>query len=741
MKRNEIFETSSKQNDEMLKKLQVKNSELEMQNKELRQKEMRYRILAENMRDAIWVLDTETMRYTFFSPSIQKIFGYVPEELMGSSLESSLPPEVAVVVSETIRMQKAAFLAGKAPQDKYYTEEMQGVRKDGSLVWVEVVTCCYLNQATGHVEIHGFTRDISARKQAEEVAARHVLVMEALYTTSLEITVESDLDHLLKNILIKAAELLGCKMGHLYLLDENGSTLRMQVGLQNSGYAENVEIHLGQGISGRVAQTGEPLIVEDQWEWEHCLPDFRNGPMRRVLGVPLKAQGKCIGAILTGNDFPGTFSMEEVRIACLFADQASITIVRAQLMDDLRKNEQRYRELVEDANVIILMVAPDGTIEFMNEYGLAFFGYGNGELIGRPLQDIISQQSVTVGINKKKKDSQAKNDGIFHARIQQENITRSGRHVWVDWTVRQRHDSLSGAVSQVLVGVDVTATRRMQEEQKRHYERKRRQDFLNEAVSGRMSSSEIAESGKQLGVLLEEPLVCVTAVFSIDSEQVENHWFHDSVEHQEFIDSLVDVLQFLDIGAVWQTIDGFAVLKTLSAKTRKSLLKLAGSHAETVSDIASRYSRGIRIRYGASCSSQSAESLAALYQQARAAVVFGPATSPDRTLYYWHDLGCYQFVVREIGSAITRQFVEEQIGLLHQVKGEKNQEQLLSTLKEIVAGRSIQEMADKLHVHPKTIYYRRKTLEDILGVHLDSQQTLMNLSVALTIAGFDKPSL
>ncbi len=65
----------------------------------------------------------------------------------------------------------------------------------------------------------------------------------------------------------------------------------------------------------------------------------------------------------------------------------------------------------------------------------------------------------------------------------------------------------------------------------------------------------------------------------------------------------------------------------------------------------------------------------------------------------------------------------------------------MCTLKEIVAGRSILEMAEKLHVHPKTIYYRKKTLEDILGVHLDSRQTLMNLSVALTIEAFDKATV
>ena len=219
---------------------------------------------------------------------------------------------------------------------------------------------------------------------------------------------------------------------------------------------------------------------------------------------------------------------------------------------------------------------------------------------------------------------------------------------------------------------------------------------------------------------------------------MDDHWFNDSIERQAFLDSLVDVLQFLDMGAVWQTVDGIAVLKPLSAKTRKNLVKAAVSHAETVSEMVSRYSKGIRIRYGASCSSRSAERLAELYQQTRAAVAFGPAIEPGRTLYYWHELGCYQFVAREIDSAITRQFVEEQIGLLYQIKGEKNQEQLLCTLQEIVAGRSILEMAEKLHVHPKTIYYRKKTLEDILGVHLDSRQTLMNLSVALTIEAFDK---
>ena len=49
----------------------------------------------------------------------------------------------------------------------------------------------------------------------------------------------------------------------------------------------------------------------------------------------------------------------------------------------LRESEEKYRQLVEDADSIILRLGPDGSIWYVNEFAERFFGYEPGELLGR----------------------------------------------------------------------------------------------------------------------------------------------------------------------------------------------------------------------------------------------------------------------------------------------------------------------------------------------------------------------
>ena len=52
-------------------------------------------------------------------------------------------------------------------------------------------------------------------------------------------------------------------------------------------------------------------------------------------------------------------------------------------------SELKYRDLVENANSIILRWSPAGEITFINEFGLKFFGYAEEELLGRRLAETI----------------------------------------------------------------------------------------------------------------------------------------------------------------------------------------------------------------------------------------------------------------------------------------------------------------------------------------------------------------
>jgi diguanylate cyclase (GGDEF)-like protein/PAS domain S-box-containing protein len=142
-------------------------SERKETEKALQQSEQRYRLLAENMQDVIWSIDATSMRFTYVSPSVEQLQGFMPEEIIGQFVYEMLLPDEQNATIELIQSRMDIFLADPT-QDTYVTE-IEQPRKDGSTVWVEIVTRYYMRPETGKVEVNGVTRDISERKRAEEV--------------------------------------------------------------------------------------------------------------------------------------------------------------------------------------------------------------------------------------------------------------------------------------------------------------------------------------------------------------------------------------------------------------------------------------------------------------------------------------------------------------------------------------------------------------------------------------------
>jgi PAS domain S-box-containing protein len=175
-------------------------------------------------------------------------------------------------------------------------------------------------------------QELAERKRAEEKLARHARELEALHDTSLEITAQLDLPALLQAIVRRAANLLDAPMGGLCLVRPDGATLELVVSHRLPGDYVGTVIRFGEGLSGRVAQTGEHLLVSAYQDWDGRAAVFADEPFQRVLGVPLKLGGGVIGVLdITDNRQAGLFSAEEVRLASMLADQAAIAVQNARL--------------------------------------------------------------------------------------------------------------------------------------------------------------------------------------------------------------------------------------------------------------------------------------------------------------------------------------------------------------------------------------------------------------------------
>ncbi len=196
-----------------------------------------------------------------------------------------------------------------------------------------------LKNAQTHRELE---REMEERKRAQEALARHAREMAALYETSLEINSQPDVPSLLHAIVERATGLLGAAMGGLYLMRPDGKTLELVVSYNLPRDYTGTLLPLGEGLSGRIAQTGEPMTIEDYNHWEGQAAVYASSFFRRVLGVPLKVRGRVIGVLnVTDDQKTGAFDEDEIRLVSLFADQAAIAVENARLYQNVVTEAER----------------------------------------------------------------------------------------------------------------------------------------------------------------------------------------------------------------------------------------------------------------------------------------------------------------------------------------------------------------------------------------------------------------
>jgi len=184
-----------------------------------------------------------------------------------------------------------------------------------------------------------------------------------------------------------------------------------------------------------VKRVGETVIAES------FIPRLNNGAGMHLWGVaaPLRdRQGRRFGA-----------------------NECIRDVTEQKLVEQaLREKEQKYRELVEHANSIILHWDCEGRIAFLNEFGLRFFGYSQAEILGRHVVGTIVPETESSGRDLRPLMQQISVDPVAFERNTNENMRRNGEKVWINWTNKVGFDS-QGRVEGILsIGTDITEQRR-----------------------------------------------------------------------------------------------------------------------------------------------------------------------------------------------------------------------------------------------------------------------------------------
>jgi len=139
----------------------------------LRHSEEKLRLITESVVDVIWQLNA-SFRFTYVSPSVRKLIGYRPEEMVGRPILSFLSPQTANSIEK--RLSKEAALAKEGHGD--FVLELQLAAKDGAIIPSEAKFSCHVNSKGEPVTYQGVARDLRDRKMAEMERQRLIAAIE-----------------------------------------------------------------------------------------------------------------------------------------------------------------------------------------------------------------------------------------------------------------------------------------------------------------------------------------------------------------------------------------------------------------------------------------------------------------------------------------------------------------------------------------------------------------------------------
>ncbi len=191
-------------------------------------------------------------------------------------------------------------------------------------------------------------------EKAQQESLRRNQELAAINSVALTVNESLNLDVVLYRALDKVLQLTAAEAGEMFLLDEQNQEMVRYVhaGLCPEAFQEKTRFRMGEGFVGAVAQSGEPIAVQDLSQDPRLIRAMmKTSGFRSLVIVPLKSKNAIIGAINIVSLEPGHFTTDDTRLLANIGNQIAVAIENARLhekvqgMAALEERERIAREM------------------------------------------------------------------------------------------------------------------------------------------------------------------------------------------------------------------------------------------------------------------------------------------------------------------------------------------------------------------------------------------------------------
>ncbi len=340
--------------------------------------------------DAIFSLDPQG-RITAWNPAAQKLFGFTPQEAIGTPAPKLLcPPHLRQEAAETL--DKVA--RGEGP----FHYESQRQKKDGSLIDVSVTLFGVRNQADELIGIAAVYRDISEHQQVQTELAIHLEQETVVAAFGQRALAAEELAPLLDEAVALAARTLNVEYCAVLELQTGGKAFLLREGV---GWKEEVagQATVGAGLDSQAGYTllsREPVIVDDLATESR----FHSSQLLHDHGVVsgfstiISYPDKPYGVLSAHTRSRRKFTRREANFLQAIANIIGQVARRAATAQGLRRSEAYFHSLIDNSFDIMVALDPDGTIRFESGSMRRTFGYEPGEVLGRCCFDFVHRDDI-----------------------------------------------------------------------------------------------------------------------------------------------------------------------------------------------------------------------------------------------------------------------------------------------------------------------------------------------------------
>ena len=318
----------------------------------------------------------------------------------------------------------------------------------------------------------------------------------------------------------------------------------------------------GNGLSEYIIRTGKSLLLRGkqtlQFQKDNGL-DIYGSVAKCWMAAPLMSSGKVIGVIACQSyvdEF--LYSKTDLELLTSVGNQIGLWLEQQRAKNELKRSEEKYRNLFQKMNEGLLFSTPEGIIEMVNPAFIRLFEYSEKELIGINAYDLLLEQEYRLRLKQKVEKRKQGVSEQYEAKM----VQKSGKIIWVFISASPQYDNKGNFIGVMSIIKDISERKEAEKIKKQFTQQLEKevetqtlaikifQNELNYQVDALNHTALVSTTDINGNIIYANDIFCSVSGYSFDELNGKNHRILKSNKQPQKI--FTEMWKMISKGKVWK---------------------------------------------------------------------------------------------------------------------------------------------------------------------------------------------